>query len=1690
VRRGPLLLAAVLWIAASAPRGVEADDWPAYRHDLARSGVTGEKLEAPLHRQWTYVAAHAPRPAWPEPGREFNRLAFDRAFDVVVAKGLVYFGSSADHKVHAIDLSTGEERWSFFTEGPIRFAPAVEEGRVFVASDDGWLTCLSAAEGRRLWRFRGAPGPEKLMGNEQMISRWPLRTGVGVDRGVVYLSAGMWPAEGVHVYALRAEDGQVLWENDTSGTAYVTQPHPGSFSMTGVAPQGYVLGHPGQVLLPTGRSVPAAYDRDTGKLLYYRSQPTNWGNRWGGAWNFLAKGLLFCRRAGLGPDVDVRLGECPPSKDDGIVAFDAATGKERREFPGKLDAVVRGDTLYATGSGKVTAYALEAWLKGAKAPSCTRWETPHGRAYSLILAGDTLAVGGQGTVTAIDAEKGQVVWQDKVDGQARSLAVADGRLLVSTTSGRIVCYGPKAVASPLVIAPKRDSSPPASDEAGAAAALARRILEETGKRAGYCLALGTGDGRLVHELAKQSELTITCAEPDAARAAAARQALDAAGLYGVRVAVHEGSLRDLAYPDYFADLIVLGDGTSRHLKKCSAAELYRVLRPCGGVACISPAEAAPSALPAVARWLGRTVSLGSVGPFPERTIVKWLARGGVPAEEIRTTGSAVLVVRGKLPGTDNWTHQYANAARTGASADRRARVPLRLLWFGEPGPARLVTRHWGGPAPLCVDGRMFVIGQFSLMATDAYNGRPLWRRDFPRAAWWHVASKGSSAAADEDSVYLVQEKACLRLDAATGETVQTYPLPPLPESIPEDKAKSIRWSYLAVDRGRILGSMGSDREGRCVFVLAKDGTLRWTYSAIGTVNNNSLCIDDRRVYLIERTSPAEVAKAQRRGEKMAAEWKLLALDAASGKIAWQTEEGIADRTELWLAQGVLLATSRTAMTGYDAATGKPLYEREVRLGRFPVIAGDTIYAEPAAYALRTGEPRERTAPFTGGKAPWDFRRSYGCGAIAGSPNLLLFRSGTLGMYDLADDSGVHNFGGVRAGCYVNAIVASGLVLCPPADAACSCSYSLRTTVALAPAATQRDWSIFYDRLPTTAVSQGAFNLGATGDRRDAAGTMWLALPRPTTRGLRADFATPFRFSFHDGYGPYRQDAARVRVARTDLPWLYASGLRGPLRAELDLEILDRGLTAWPVGGPPTVDGRSDELCWDGYRPVPIAGERASLTLRYDDDNLYALYVRPQPVDEAGKPRPWKAEATGADAAVGKDDSLEFLLSPIPKGRGAPAERCLHLGVSPSGARYDSLWTYVSAFPAHEIPKLDVTVDGKTDDWGEKGLRILSLTAPGGKMRAPENFDPSFQIGWNDAGLLLLAHVKDDAVVESPNASQLWLGDSLEIFVTTRLGSDEAYQLIVAPGADPSHPKPRSRFYDQRRAARSQPLAAQVVGQKTDDGYLVELLLPWSNLKIQPAEGLEIGVQAFVNDRDKETGTKAPFRVVWHPGEHPFSSRNPHAYHTLRLSAKAGQPIEFKRGAKPDAAGLLAAVPPFPFPLTVPPLGAKGEDAAHAAEWSSAVQVDEGTFTAEIAIPWAALAAAGLEPTDLMVDVKSRGPLRRPPVLGQGFERLIVVPDDVTRPRNVSVRLHFAELEDVRRGQRVFDVKLQGKVVLEDFDVVRAAGGRRRAVVKQFDGILAARALTLELVPKKEPLTPATAPIISAIEVLSTDEGGD
>jgi hypothetical protein len=243
------------------PRPFRPKAGPTFGGDSSRGGRTDEAIVLPLQPCWTHQPAQAPCPAWadgPAPTDYWNfahpllnASDFDHAFHVAVADGRLFYGSSADDALRCLDAASGAELWSFVTGGPIRIAPTVHGDRVLVASDDGCLYGLEAASGRLVWTYRAARGSQRLPGNQRMISRWPVRCGIAVRDDTAYVAAGVFPSEGADLCAVRIDDGAEVWRAEI-----------------GVSPQGHLAATDDLLIVPTGRTAPAVYDRRDGKLRF------------------------------------------------------------------------------------------------------------------------------------------------------------------------------------------------------------------------------------------------------------------------------------------------------------------------------------------------------------------------------------------------------------------------------------------------------------------------------------------------------------------------------------------------------------------------------------------------------------------------------------------------------------------------------------------------------------------------------------------------------------------------------------------------------------------------------------------------------------------------------------------------------------------------------------------------------------------------------------------------------------------------------------------------------------------------------------------------------------------------------------------------------------------------------------------------------------------------------------------------------------------------------------------------------------------------------------------------------------------------------------------------------------------------------------------------------------------------------
>ena len=79
--------------------------------------------------------------------------------------------------------------------------------------------------------------------------------------------------------------------------------------------------------------------------------------------------------------------------------------------------------------------------------------------------------------------------------------------------------------------------------------------------------------------------------------------------------------------------------------------------------------------------------------------------------------------------------------------------------------------------------------------------------------------------------------------------------------------------------------------------------------------------------------------------------------------------------------------------------------------------------------------------------------------------------------------------------------------------------------------------------------------------------------------------------------------------------------------------------------------------------------------------------------------------------------------------------------------------------------------------------------------------------------------------------------------------------------------------------------------------------------------------------------------------------------------------------------------------------------------------------------------------------------------------------------NFTVRLYFAEPDDIKPEQRVFDVALNGNKVLAGFDVVKEAGKPRKGVTKEFKGVSCKGSVKVDFTPL------SGKPILSGIEIV-------
>lgn len=1040
-------------LLASAAAGQEPDPgsqpaihgWPAYGRDARRGMATPEVPELPLSLHWTHRAAHPPRPSWGPPARGSfwqrlesirPRVTFDLVFHPVAQGDAVLYASSQEDQVLCLDATSGEVRWRFVAGGPVRLAPTLAGDSVFFGADDGCVYALSRSDGALRWKVSLAPQDLRVPGRGRLVSPWPVRTGLVVEGGTVYATCGLFPASGCWAAALDAGDGRQLWRARLEAD---------------VSPQGYLLASAARLYVPNGRATPFALDRADGRIVARFGGPgeayalltgdalvSGTGNTGELALSGLESQERFASFAGRRMVVDG--GWSYLQTDLGISALD----RERYRALVAERAQVQGTVKALEADHRIDPEVAAARLARVdrELAACVPWTraTPH--VESLILAGDVLFAGGEGEVGAYRASDGEPLWSARVDGVARGLAFAGGRLLVATDRGALHAFGAPSVPRDVVSRVPRDGAP--GEDAvpdpipGDLRTEARRLVGALDWPRGFAVVFGERYRDLARALASESELAIAIVAPSSLGAEDLRGFLGREGLYGAALAVIESPVSATPLVDGFADLVVAPEDAGEVL----LAEARRLLRPDGGV----------------------------------------LAVG------------ATLERRGPLPGAGTWTHAYADPGNVACSGDRHVGADLALQWFGGPGPRPMIDRHLRTSPPVTAAGVLYLPARERVIAVGAHNGTVLWEREVPGLSRTGVPMDAGHLAATPTGIWAAVGGEALELGRRDGALRRRVPLPSeLGDGGLADGGLGFgEWGWLATVDGALFGSAqpagaarrdqsrGSvddqyrDRRppvtSRAVFSVDPDsGEPQW-FRAVGRIPATTLAVARGAVLFVESRGVAGAAgwEEDTRGrvpltELLAAGAYLVSVDAQTGSLRWSVPfERREEEHVLYLAasaESIVTVGSFDAddslwyrVRVFDPADGSErwtaTHPNRTGVGgshgeqvHHPVILGRTLVAEPLAYDLTTGEPLEGFAIAT--------RR--GCGTLSASASCLYFRSGTPQVQTLEPGSTPRPVTRVtRPGCWINALPAGGLLLLPEASSGCVCAFPVQTSMALRP----------------------------------------------------------------------------------------------------------------------------------------------------------------------------------------------------------------------------------------------------------------------------------------------------------------------------------------------------------------------------------------------------------------------------------------------------------------------------------------------------------------------------------------------------------------------------------------------------------------------------------------------------------------
>lgn len=188
------------------------------------------------------------------------------------------------------------------------------------------------------------------------------------------------------------------------------------------------------------------------------------------------------------------------------------------------------------------------------------------------------------------------------------------------------------------------------------------------------------------------------------------------------------------------------------------------------------------------------------------------------------------------------------------------------------------------------------------------------------------------------------------------------------------------------------------------------------------------------------------------------------------------------------------------------------------------------------------------------------------------------------------------------------------------------------------------------------------------------------------------------------------------------------------------------------------------------------------------------------------------------------------------------------------------------------------LDADLSDWAGLPGEVLintqeQLHVSRGPWPGPEDLSARVQLAWRSEGLYLAAEVRDDQLQQSQRGSLIYKGDHLEVFIDTTPDADTGrtslgagqFQFGLSPG---NFRRTGDALVDvgaELFVFRPENTAAEGAGlasRRTDDGYVIEALLPFALMDIEtPKPGMPLGLEVALSDCDSPEAAQEKYMTI-------------------------------------------------------------------------------------------------------------------------------------------------------------------------------------------------------------------------------------